>query len=251
MSAPTLTRFLGSARGPIARVSPTVRLMCGAFLFLAALLAPLPAPRGFTLLAGIVLFSLFLTGIPIRAAGIILGVLVTLHIPLALLILVGGQAWSGTASADPASVALTTFARSVGSSLISLAVVATFTLPELVAGIRGLPLPRALTAVAAQILHHTGVLIQETGSIAKVFAVRGAFGGIHAPLRVARSFPAAWLPRLAFKAERFAGAATIRGFDPGDARLPRQAWTRRDIAMAGISVVVLFLSIAVRSGWLR
>jgi len=237
----------GSARGPLRRLAPPIRLVCGASAFTACLLAPATTGAGAAAVAAVVLLWWLLCRPPLRLAwgAALLGA--ALFLPdLALAPLIRAEApgggWSGSFAA-PWAVAL----RGWSTMQIGISSVATLSLVELRQALARLPVPRVAAAVLLQIIHQAATLMAETRRIGAALAVRAAAAGTRSRLRVVSSLPRVWLPRVAARAERVAAAMELRGFR-GEAVPPSAtpALRARDLLATGLAVAGLAAVIALR-----
>lgn len=234
----------GSARGPLTRLAPPVRLVCAACAFAACLLAPAASGGGVAVVALVVLLWWLLCRPPRRLArgAALLGLaLFVPYLALAPLIRaeVPGGGWSD-ALAAPWAVAL----RGWSTMQVGIASAATLSPVDLRLALDRLPVPRVVAAVLLQIIHQTATLMAETRRIAAALVVRAAAGGTRSRLRVLSSLPRVWLPRVAARAERVAAAMELRGY-PGGALPPSAAPALRApdllataLAMAGLAAVI-------------
>jgi energy-coupling factor transporter transmembrane protein EcfT len=197
----------GSGTGPVRRLAPAARGY-SALLVGAAVLA-LPVERAAGAFALPLLVGAWLSACrpPARAAQRAAGLAVAVFLPVygltALL-----PAGDGV-GAEPVARGLAL--RGAAALLVGLGGVSTLALQDLGAALRALPIPPGAAAIATQIVHQSGTLLEETARISDAMAVRGAAGSGLAGLRVLRSLPAVWLPRVLDRAERVGAAMELRG----------------------------------------
>jgi energy-coupling factor transporter transmembrane protein EcfT len=237
----------GSARGPLTRLAPPIRLVCAACAFAACLLAPAASGEGVAVVALVVLLWWLLCRPPLALArgAALLGL--ALFLPyLALAPLIRAEApgggWSG-AFAAPWSVAL----RGWSTMQIGIASAATLSPVALRQALDRLPVPGVVAAVLLQIIHQTATLMAETRRIAAALVVRAAAAGARSRLRVLSSLPRVWLPRVAARAERVAAAMELRGYR-GEAVPPTAApaLSAPDLIATALAVAGLAAVIALR-----
>jgi len=239
----------GSARGPAARLAPQVRVATGAALLAASLASPATTVPGCALVAAIAAAWLAACRPPRKAARTSAALGLAMLLPYFLLvplILAGepaGAAGWWRALAPPWSVLV----HGMACVLVSTATVATLAPGDLRRALARLPVPGVAAAILAQIVRQAATLADETRRISTAIAVRGAASGGPAALRVLRSLPAVWLPRVIGRAGRVADAMEVRGYcdaapADGDAAPERPA----DAAALALAAGALALAVALR-----
>jgi energy-coupling factor transporter transmembrane protein EcfT len=213
--------LLGTGTGPLALVSPPVRLIVGGATIIACILSPRGLGAGALFVVGIAAATFFIMGAPLRVAARALSFGAFLYLPLALILLVpalfeaGGSA-AGRSSTGAISTALATAAaialKGCVTLLVALSTLTTLRRAELQMAVAGLPLPRMVRLLLLQILHQTGLLIDETVRIRRALAVRAPARSGIASVRVMAALPRVWLERVAARAERTALALELRGY---------------------------------------
>ena len=202
----------GCAHGPVSRLAPQTRILTGAALFAACMVAPAPARAGLALLATAAIGWLVACRTPFRIVrgAVLLGFAVFL--PYFLLVpVIAGETASGSwtvAVRVPSGVV----AHGLAGMLVSIATVSALSASDLREGLLRLPVPTLVSAILLQIVHQTAALGYETRRIASAMAVRGASGKGLAAVRVLASLPQVWLPRVLLRAERVASAMDVRGY---------------------------------------
>jgi energy-coupling factor transporter transmembrane protein EcfT len=237
----------GCARGPVSRLAPQSRILTGAALFAACMVAPASSRAGLALLAVAAIGWLVACRTPLRIVhgAVLLGLSLFLPYFLLVPVLAGGatlEHWPAAAHA-PSSVV----AHGLAGMLVSIATVTTLSASDLREGLLRLPVPTLVSAILLQIVHQTAALGYETRRIASAMAVRGASGKGLAALRVLASLPQVWLPRVLIRAERVASAMEVRGYCEQD--LPSFGAARfkgRDLLAVAAGTALLALALAVR-----
>jgi energy-coupling factor transporter transmembrane protein EcfT len=241
----------GCGRGPVTLLAPPTRLLAGALVFAASVVAPATTVAGAgVLLAGTVAW-LAACGLPARVirGGAAFGL--ALFLPYFLLVPVihaappaSGGSWALAARA-PWSV----FAHGLSGLLVSLATVGSLGPSDLHEGLARLPVPRLAAAILVQIVHQTGTLVAETRRILDAMAIRGATGGGRAAWGLVASLPRVWLPRVIERADRVGAAMELRGYG-GDAPAFRSWPLRRADALA-LALAGAWLVLGVAARWSR
>ncbi len=238
----------GSARGPVRRLAPPTRLVCGALALVAVFAWPLGEPCPSAMLGCLVGAWVLACGMPWRAArlALLLGIVPLLPYLLLAPLIAPEQGWE-RAVALPAWVLV----RGVAATTVSLATVTTLGPSDLHEALVRLPVPALVSAIVLQIVQQSGTLWGETRQVAAAMAVRGASSGGWAALRVLASLPQVWLPRVLVRAERVAAAMELRGY--ADVRLSfgsarRGVW---DAVALGLALAAVALAVGLRLGWSR
>jgi energy-coupling factor transporter transmembrane protein EcfT len=231
----------GSATGPVTRLAPETRLVCGAGLFAACLVAPAATSAGSLAVIAMTIAWLAACRPPRRVARntAVLGLAVLLPYFLLLPLIPsspapGPQSWS-RALAVPWSILL----RGMSGMLVSVATATTLGGNDLHEALVRLPVPAMVSAILLQIVHQTATLVDETRHVAAAMAVRGASSGPLTAWRLLSSVSQVWLPRLFVRAERVAAAMELRGYLDRALRPLRR--TDRSLADAAVMISVLGL----------
>jgi energy-coupling factor transporter transmembrane protein EcfT len=265
-----LPGFFGSGAGPLRRAAPAVRLLTGGLVLAAVLLLPAwPAENGWVMLALATAMALA-CGLPLRHGLKALSIGLLLYTPLVLLLAAptlaplvseafralfegeeAARRWLLAAAADPATGHMAGIvARGVCSLIVSIATLATLTPGDVHPALGGLPLPRTARLILLQVVQQTGMLLDETRRVRHAVAVRGAGTGALTDLVLVRSLPAAWLARVAGRAERVAMALDVRGYV--EAPLPAiplpHRWSAADGVALGLGTVALLGALLLRFG---
>ncbi len=214
----------GSGRGPLARLAPETRILAGATLLSACLIAPATTLTGFALIvAGVAAWTAACLPPPRLAKGAVFFRLV-LFLPYFLLIpiLPREAAEAAPGPLGPLAVPWSILVHGLSGMLVSVWTAAVLAPSDLREGLARLPVPRIVSAIALQIVHQTGALFDEAGRVASAIAVRGASGRAFAAWRILWSLPRVWLPRILGRGERVANAMEVRGFGAESLR-PLQA----------------------------
>jgi energy-coupling factor transporter transmembrane protein EcfT len=258
-----LEGFFGSGEGILRRAAPAVRLMAGMLLLGAVLAAPAPHALGAALMVLVAAVALAASGLRLRYAARALALGLLLYAPLATLLAAptllplltealatrnepgaGGQLLAALAS-DPAvrHVGLIVL-RGTCALLVMISAISTIAPRDVHAALGALPLPRLMRLIMLQVVQQTGMLLEETRRVRDAVAVRG--GGAGGAGALLAALPAAWLPRVAGRAERVAMAMDARGY--ASAPLPAIAtpsrWSAFDavaIGAGGATVVAAIL----------
>jgi energy-coupling factor transporter transmembrane protein EcfT len=232
--------LLGSARGLLTRSHPPVRLLFGLLAVAAVIAAPAGSPAGAVFVVAVALMVLLLARPPWRVPRRALGFGAALYVPLLAILLVPAAAGFGDIEPVRAvSIAAVIALKGMATLLITLTVVSTLAAAELHAALGALPLPRTMRLVLIQIVHQTGILVEETTRIVQVLRIRAR--GARGSARVAASLPRAWLERVASRAGRTGDAMEVRGYvNLPRAEFPKLAqWSRADVTATASGIVML------------
>lgn len=211
--------------GVFGRMSPPVRLGSGILAVLACAFAPRSLAVGVPFQVALAVSLILATDVSSRliTRALYLGAL--LYIPLALILLLpqlfapdGGAVGlhsesTVTAALEPALITAAMITLKGGVTLlVAFATLSTLHHTEMHTAVAGLPLPRMVRLLLLQILHQSGLLLDETARVRRALAVRapGRFG--LASTRLIRALPRVWLERIAARAERTALAFELRGY---------------------------------------
>ncbi len=242
-----MTQFWGSANGPVRRLLPHVRLLCGAFVIAACLVVPMHT----TLLIGLAIAAVatwcLLCGLPARAWAACTVASLMLVLPILAL-----TPWAGAGGTAPPLLRdrlLVTVAIGVRGSLclfVSAATVASLRLSETHRAVTGLPLPRPLSVLLLQILNRAVFMSEQTGWVIRGLRLRSA--GSRPGLRVTMAFPVVWMTRMLYEAERTAAAMVVRGYTTA-AALSRQheRLAAADIAATAFAGALCVATVALRA----
>jgi energy-coupling factor transporter transmembrane protein EcfT len=237
----------GSARGPAGRLSPQARILCGASVFTACLVAPASTAEGIAAVAAALTAWLFLTRPPARLILSTLTLGLVLFLPYFLLTPLIVSGGSRTDWTDALSVPWAVFFRGITSMTAAISTASTLSMSSLRRGLCCLPVPEIVSAVLLQIVHQTVNLVCETRRIAQAVAVRGGTRGYRTALRLVSSLPRVWLPRVVDRGERAADAMEVRGYRQHDITPRRTAtWSPTDFSAIGVSVLCLGAVVALR-----
>jgi cobalt/nickel transport system permease protein len=202
----------GCGRGPIARLAPHIRLVAGAIMLAACMVAPTESLRGSVLAAAAALGWLCACWPPLKLVRIVLGLAVAALAPYFLLVAVISHASSPALGQRPFAMALGLFVRGIAGIVVSVATVSTLCATDLRVALARLPVPAVVSAILLQIIHQSATLLQETRRVSAALAVRGASTRGRAAWRLLVSLPQVWLPRVVQRADRVAAAMELRGF---------------------------------------
>lgn len=203
----------GGGRGPVRRLAPATRLLCGALVLATGLSLPLGAWP--CVVAWLLVLAVWtaLCGPPARRLRTALMFSLILFGPVLVLLALVQCAAAGDVSSPAYAPAAVAGARGVFCVVASVSTLATLSLPDLWEALDGLRAPRAFSAVIVQIMHQTGLLADESRRIASALRMRGAHAARPAErLRCVCQFPVVWLLRLLARAERVGLAMEVRGF---------------------------------------
>lgn len=201
-----------SARGPIKRLAPQTRIVCGASAAAVCLIAPATHAAGIAIVTVILAMWTLLIQPPLRVARTTLLFALVLFLPYFLLtplIVFESSAtdWR-TALLAPWAV----FFHGTTIMTVSIFTVTTLSISALRQGLERLPCPDIINAVLIQIVHQTINIYYETRRIAQAISVRGGTNGYRTAFRIIFSLPGVWLPRMVDRAERVADAMALRGY---------------------------------------
>ena len=247
----SLHDMLGCGRGPVARLAPQTRLMAGAVLFAACMVAPANTARGIIFIAVAAVCWVAACGPPWRVARsfAVLGLAVFLPYFLLVPLIVAGGSGQGAGWRLALAAPWNVFLHGMAGMLVSTSTAATLSASDLRRGMLSLPVPGIVSAILLQIIHQTSELVYETRRVAAAVAVRGASNGWRTSLRLLSSLPALWFPRLLVRADRVAAAMELRGYCETDLQaFGRSGMTRGDVATLAIVIGVLLLATAIRIG---
>jgi energy-coupling factor transporter transmembrane protein EcfT len=230
-----------------------MRLLAGATMFAACMVAPTDTVIGSFLVMGVAAVWIIACWPPVNVVGAALLFGLALFLPYFLLMplipvdpSVAAERWQ-RAFLIPWSVLL----RGLSGMLISIGTATSLSTSDLREGLARLPVPTIVTAILLQIVHQTATLFYETRRVALAVAVRGASGGSVAAWRVLFSLPRVWLPRIIGRAERVAAAMELRGYCDGELRSFQRVTIRvvdgvvlaLAVGVLGCAVIIRFWSI--------
>lgn len=203
----------GSARGPMRRLAPQARILCGTSVFAICLIAPVTDISGLASVAVVVGLWWGLTQPPVRVALSLLFFGLILFVPYFLL----SPLILSTTAVDNWMEALlvpwTLFVRGISAMLATVFTMTTLSVSHLRQGLSRLPIPGIVSAIVIQIVHQTRFLLYETRRIAQAIALRSGTSGYRSALKILFSLPRVWLPRVMERAVRVADAMALRGYD--------------------------------------
>ena len=240
----------GCARGPATALAPQTRIIAGAALFAACMIAPATTAPGIAFGVAAAVLWLAACGLPGKLVRSSLVFGLVLFLPFFLLALIGNATphelpggWKQSLIV-PSSILV----RGLTGMFVSIATAASLNASDLREGLIRLPLPRIVSEILLQIVHQTATLVYETRRVAAAMAVRGASGGGLTAWRVLASLPCVWLPRVMQRAERVAAAMELRGYCDGELHSFRAAPMR---ILDGAALILVFctLGIAVAIRW--
>ncbi len=131
----------GDGTGPVSRLPPAARLLCGALACACCIAVPLTGWRDIALAAALLALWLPLCGMPGRKLAAATGLVAVIFLPMLLLALplrLEGRAWP-EALALPSRIIM----RGAACALVSAATMSTLRLYELGEALAGLRLPMA------------------------------------------------------------------------------------------------------------
>jgi cobalt/nickel transport system permease protein len=134
------------------------------------------------------------------------------------------------------SVPWVLFARGFVGMLVSVTAIAALTPGELHEGLRALKLPPLVATLVLQIVHQSGLLIEETRRISAALSLRGGSESATGTWRILSAMPRVWLPRVIHRAERLAMTMELRGYGidmPGQPTTKAKSRDFVSIALAG------------------
>lgn len=237
----------GSARGPAAALSPSVRITCGACVFASCLLAPARSPAGaaFILLAVALWEALVRPPARVARGALIFGL--ALFLPYFLLAPVIRAKATSAGWAESLLPPWAVFIRGMAVMQVSISTITALSASDLRRGLLGLPVPGVISAVLIQIVHQTAVLFYETRRIAAAISIRGGTSGFGTTVRLLGSLPRVWLPRILLRVERVAAAMEARGYAEFDlAWMDTKERRRRDIPALLLAALALAAAAVLR-----
>jgi energy-coupling factor transporter transmembrane protein EcfT len=237
----------GSARGPVKRLVPQARLICGVSVFANCMVAPATRWEGAVAITLVVVAWTALVGppVPVLRSTLLLGL--ALFLPYFLLVPLIRDPSAGRGWIEALTVSWNVFFRGVTAMLTSVCTASALSASALRQGMSRLPVPGVLAAVLIQIVHQATSLVYETRQIASAIAVRSGTTGYRTGLRVLASLPRVWLPRVVERTERVGAAMELRGYcerDPGDLGSLPIAW--RDRSAIGLALATVAGAAALR-----
>jgi energy-coupling factor transporter transmembrane protein EcfT len=202
----------GSGRGTLRALAPQTRIVCAAAAVAVCLTAPATSARGIAIIAAAVVTWLTLCRPPAAVVRTTCALGLVFLGPILLLTpLLRAQSttpdWEAAASAPWA-----VFVRGLATMMVTVAAASTLNASELRQGMVRLPSPRIATLILLQVVQQTSTLLSETQRMAAALAVRGGSPAAGTALRMLRSLPRVWLPRVMSRADRVAAAMELRGF---------------------------------------
>lgn len=237
----------GCGRGPIAKLAPRTRLLCGAAAFAACMIAPAARPNGSLVAIAVPVAWLAACRPPLRVIRLSVGLGLLLFLPYFLLLPLLPATSGGVRHAW--IVPWTILLHGMSGMLVSMGTVASLSASDLREAMVRLPVPKVVSAILLQIVHQTATLFYETKRVASAMAVRGASSRSRTAWRVLSSLPQTWLPRIVMRAERVAAAMELRGYCDEDLRsFGREKPGLADAAALALAAVAVVLSAALRIG---
>jgi energy-coupling factor transporter transmembrane protein EcfT len=236
----------------VRRLAPHSRLLAGALVLAACLIAPTGTLRGVAFIGLAGAGWIAACGLPRRATTsyVLLGL--TIFLPYFLLapLLLDGPAPAGVAGRwlHALAVPWDVLVHGLAGILVTAATISALTVSELRAGLDALPVPRLVAAIVLQIVHQSAALAGETGRVAAAVAVRGAAGRGLSALPVLAALPRVWLPRIIERADRIAAAMELRGFAETDLQSDTIPTSAADRAVLAALAAVVAVAGALRWG---
>lgn len=231
----------GSARGPVKALAPQARIIGGASVFAACMIAPATSWAGIVGITAAVFVWALLVRPPVRIVRSTLLFGLALFLPYFLLVPLIHDPATGQGWIDAVGVAWGVFFRGMTAMQASVYTATALSASALRQGLSRIPVPRVVSAVLIQIVHQTASLIYETRQIASAIAVRGGTKGYRTGIRVLASLPRVWLPRVVERAERVGTVMELRGYcerDLAAVRVFSTSWTDRLAILLALAIVV-------------
>ncbi|MGA9115230.1 MAG: energy-coupling factor transporter transmembrane component T [Bacteroidota bacterium] len=156
-------------------------------------------------------------------------------IPGALLAVLSGTILMVTGAG---TLLFSTVGKALAGMVTALALNGSAGIGQIQEGLARFPLPSRIRLLAGQMLHQSGLLLDETDRIRRAIALRGGASGFRLTFLLVRTIPAVWLPRLLARADRLGMVMEARGFGA----MPRGPWRNpgRDgalvLALSGCSM---------------
>jgi energy-coupling factor transporter transmembrane protein EcfT len=237
----------GCGCGPARRAAPRTRLVSGAAVFFACMVAD-GATLGGSLCACAVGWVL-LCRPPWRVLRACIGLGLGLFLPYFLLLPLLPDAPSTAAESwrHALVVPWTILLRGSCGMLVCAATVTALSATDLREALLRLPVPGIVSAILLQIVHQTATLFYETRRVAAAMAVRGASSGVVSAWRVVFSLPRVWLPRVIARAERAGAAMELRGYCDGHLQtLQATSFGLADLGIGAVAAALLGAAITLR-----
>lgn len=238
----------GSARGPIRRLAPQSRILCGVGLFASCMIAPATTLLGSCVIVSITVAWGGLCRPPLKVvrSSVLLGL--ALFLPFFLLIPLIREQGAGPDWGRSLVVLWVVVLRGMAGMQVSILTVTSLTASELRQGLVRIPVPEVIAAVLLQIVHQASTLIYETRRVAAAIAVRSGSSGVRTAVRLLAALPGAWLPRIITRADRVAAAMEVRGYCQRDLRaLDGVSLEMKDILALLVASSVLMAAIVLRA----
>lgn len=249
MRVPTILSIWECARGPLASLTPQVRLLLGVMSVICCLVSRPHTLAGAIMIGATVILYVSGAGLPrtmlFRVA--LLGCI--MFFPLFLLAALAQAAWGpGYFSGfglERLRVPWAILCKGTGVILITSSTLSTMSPLQFNYALLSLKIPPSWAFLCQQILHQSGTLLAETQRMALALAIRGATQGWPSRIKAARWLPLAWLPRVLARAERVAVAMELREFMDGATGLCNYPMALKDwmALAAGGAVVAIHLAL--------
>lgn len=132
--------------------------------------------------------------------------------------------------------------------VISASAFSTLSLLEFQEALVATGLPTWFAILCQQVIYQSATLVVETRRMALAFALRAGTAGRLIRLKLARSLPMAWLPRVLARAERVAVAMELRGFGKVNPRVHARSLASRDWAVLAACSALMAAHLFLRFG---
>ena len=201
-----------SNAGPVSRLSPPNRLICGITVLAITLI--IPVGYWYSVLAACTLTAgwILCCKVPGKSLLHVLTLATGMFAPFLVLAPLThyktGLSWLES-FITPLRISL----RGTLCMLTCTATFSTLNLSELRGALYSLPLPRIVSVLILQIVHQSTMLKKETSRMLAAYRLRGlTTAGFLMRMRCLCAFPVLWLLRLTIRAERIGNAMELRGF---------------------------------------
>lgn len=240
----------GCARGPARRLSPQARILVGAGVFAAVLIAPAATWPGAVFATVLSLSWLAMCSPPLRTLRPPLGV--GLSVLLSSLLFIYLVALVSNTDSTSLAIYLGMLVWGTGTLVSTLAMVTVLSMRDLREGCLRLPVPAMVSGILLQMVHQTATLAYETRRMAAAMAVRGATSNRQSGFKILTCLPRVWLPRVIERADRIAAAMELRGYCEGGMSRPRFArLAAADMVGLALAMVAVTGAVGLRCWSLR
>lgn len=241
-------------RAPLGSVAPGVRFLSWLLLMSTCLVAhPVELPDIILVLAALSLWAVA-TGTRGRTIVrlIVLGLI--FFMPFFLFL-----PWTGSSDvavklvpfikirSDAWITPFTILFRGICCLLLGAGLIAVFPESDLHRFLSRLPAPRIFPVIIHQIMRFLSPLAHEGINISRAVVLRGGTAGWRTGVKVARTLPVAWLPRVLARSIRVSNAMEVRGYHGQIMETQFSPWRMRDAMVLLLAASFLLLAILLKS----